>query len=207
MPKISALPPMVTAADDDEAPIVDKSASSTKKWTLTLLKTYLQSLISWITSAMVADGFAVQMLRATYNAVQTGTTIVPYDDTIPQSNEGNEFMSLAITPKSATNILVIEVTAMLASSVAGSINFVGSIFQDSGANALSTGVLGMETAAKPSMLVFRHIMVAGTTSATTFKFRCGTNSAGTTTLNGFTSARKFGDIPKSEITITEYKAS
>ena len=55
MPKISALPPMTTAADDDEAPIVDKSVTTTKKWTLTLLKTYLQSLVGWLTTAMLAD--------------------------------------------------------------------------------------------------------------------------------------------------------
>jgi hypothetical protein len=53
MPKISALPPMTTADAADEAPIVDTSVSTTKKWTLTLLKTYLQSLTSWITTAMI----------------------------------------------------------------------------------------------------------------------------------------------------------
>lgn len=55
MPKISALPPMTTAADDDEQPIVDKSVPSTKKWTLTLLKTYLQALTGWISNAMLAN--------------------------------------------------------------------------------------------------------------------------------------------------------
>lgn len=54
MPKISALPPMTTADAADEAPIVDTSATTTKKWTLTLLKTYLQSLTAWVTSTMVA---------------------------------------------------------------------------------------------------------------------------------------------------------
>lgn len=53
MPKISALPSMTTADAADEAPIVDTSASSTKKWTLTLLKTYLQSLVGWVTSSMI----------------------------------------------------------------------------------------------------------------------------------------------------------
>lgn len=53
MPKISALPPMTTADAADEAPIVDTSATTTKKWTLTLLKTYLQSITSWVTSTMI----------------------------------------------------------------------------------------------------------------------------------------------------------
>lgn len=55
MPKISALPPMTTADAADEAPIVDTSATQTKKWTLTLLKTYLQSLTEWITASMIAN--------------------------------------------------------------------------------------------------------------------------------------------------------
>lgn len=55
MPKISALPPMTTADGDDEAPIVDDSASTTKKFTLTVLKEWLQSLAGWISTAMLAN--------------------------------------------------------------------------------------------------------------------------------------------------------
>lgn len=62
MPKISALPPMTTAAADDEAPIVDTSASSTKKWTLTLLKTYLQSLTEWISAGMIENRTRSRMM-------------------------------------------------------------------------------------------------------------------------------------------------
>lgn len=51
MPKISALPPMTTAAADDEAPIVDDSAGNTKKFTLTVLKEWLQSLTAWLPRA------------------------------------------------------------------------------------------------------------------------------------------------------------
>ena len=46
-------------------------------------------------------------------------------------------------------------------------------------------------------------MVAGTTSATTFKIRLGTASAGTTTFNGVAGARFFGGIMNSGISITE----
>jgi len=53
MPKISALPPMTTADGDDEAPIVDDSTTQTKKFTLTLLKTWLQSLATWISKSNV----------------------------------------------------------------------------------------------------------------------------------------------------------
>lgn len=55
MPKISALPAMTTADGDDPAPIVDDSAGSTKKITLTKMKEWLQSLVGWISTAMLAD--------------------------------------------------------------------------------------------------------------------------------------------------------
>lgn len=55
MPKISALPPAGTLADDDETPFVDDSVGTTKKFTLAGLKAWLQSLTSWITTAMITD--------------------------------------------------------------------------------------------------------------------------------------------------------
>lgn len=53
MPKISALPAMTTADGDDPAPIVDDSAGSTKKITLTKLKEWLQSLTAWVTRPQI----------------------------------------------------------------------------------------------------------------------------------------------------------
>jgi len=45
-------------------------------------------------------------------------------------------------------------------------------------------------------------MTAGTTSATTFKFRVGINS-GTFTFNGYSGGRKLGGVAASSMTITE----
>lgn len=138
-------------------------------------------------------------------AVATGTTTTPLDDTIPQNTEGVQFMTQAITPKSTTNILVIEVVAYISSSVIN--DMVGAIFQDTTANALAGAYGRVTNNTGRLMLVIKHVMVAGTTSATTFKFRCGGVSAGTTTFNGSAGARELGAIPKSSMTITEYKAS
>ena len=51
----------------------------------------------------------VQVVNTQTGAVDTGTTAMPCDDTIPQNTEGDEFMTLAITPTSATNKLKIDV--------------------------------------------------------------------------------------------------
>lgn len=149
----------------------------------------------------------VQVQYTETAAVATGTTLMVSDDTIPQNTEGDQYMTLAITPKASTNILVIEVNAFLSSSNA-STRVIGAIFQDSTANALAATEGyngGLATASLPFPL--RHIMVAGTTSSTTFKFRAGTSGAGTTTFNGYGGARKYGGVAASSIIIREYKAS
>ncbi len=50
----------------------------------------------------------IQVVYSNFSAVATGSTVFPQDDTIPQITEGNGFMSLDITPTSATNRLKIE---------------------------------------------------------------------------------------------------
>jgi len=146
----------------------------------------------------------VQIVSVSYSAVATGTTTIPLDDTIPQNTEGTEFMTLAITPKSATNILVIDVVLMCAYSVAS--HKIAALFQDSTASALAVADEFQGTAGGIDMVRLRHRMTASTTSATTFKIRAGGNNAGTITFNGDSGVSRFGAITKSSITITEYKA-
>lgn len=159
---------------------------------------------SSVTSAKVAAGFVVQMVSTNYANYATGTTVFPYDDTIPQNTEGVEFMTQAITPKSATNILVIEATLCLGTSA---IAFVcAGLFQDSTANALAAVADTKGTADYITNLKLKYRMVAGTTSATTFKIRAGISTAGTVSFNGAGGSRRFGGIPLSSIVVTEYKA-
>lgn len=159
---------------------------------------------SGITSGKVAAGMPVQIVEAVYSAVATGTTVLPFDDTIPQNNEGDEYMTLAITPKSATNKLSIEAVVHMANTGATQ-RFTAALFQDSTANALAAGNTTEVTANTMDPVLVRHSMVAGTSSATTFKIRAGANGAGTTTFNGESGARRFGGISLSSIRIIEYK--
>ena len=50
----------------------------------------------------------VQVVNVKDGEVATGTTQIAADDTIPQNTEGDEYMTLSITPKSTSNILLIE---------------------------------------------------------------------------------------------------
>jgi hypothetical protein len=149
-------------------------------------------------------GQTVQSVNVQDGAVQTGTTIMPIDDTIPQSTEGDEYMTLAIKPTKSTNKLVIEVKGYLAHSAAAVVTAVGALFQDATANAIAVGTGAVnDTADAGGEVSIKHTMVAGTTSSTTFKFRAGFSQAGTTTFNGRGGVREFGGVYASSITITE----
>lgn len=160
---------------------------------------------SSVTSAKVATGFVVQIVSTNFSAVATGTTVIPTDDTIPQNTEGDQYMTQAITPKSTTNRLSIELTAVLSNSSAAA-DMIMALFQDSTAGALAATLQTFPTTTYQQNITLRHDMAAGTTSATTFKMRGGGSSAGTTTFNGQGAARKFGGITISNIRIIEYKA-
>jgi hypothetical protein len=146
-------------------------------------------------------GGAIQTVNTQTGAVATGTTTIPNDDTIPQNTEGTEFMTLAVTPTSATNKLRIDVVWQGTSNT-NSTGIIVALFQDSTANALATGSF-TANASFLQTTTFSHYMTAGTTSATTFKVRAGPDQAATVTFNGVAAGRKFGGVMASSITITE----
>lgn len=210
MPKISALPPAGTLADDDETPFVDDSVGSTKKFTLAGLLVWLQSKTAWIVNAMVADGFCVQEVSTMSTAVATVSGaggVIPNDDTIPQITEGGEVMTVTITPKSSTNKLVIEAIVLQSNGNATQV-MTQALFQDSTANALASAVCfsGASTLV-PFSYPLRHEKVAGTTSAITFRIRIGSYQNTTNTFNGYNGGRMHGAITKSSLIVREYKAS
>lgn len=55
MVKISGLPPIASPDGADPSPIVDDSATTTKKITLTQVKTWLTTQLAYITGAMIAS--------------------------------------------------------------------------------------------------------------------------------------------------------
>lgn len=194
--KITALTANTTPLTTDILPMVDDPAGTpaTQKITIANL----------LQASTFPAGAVVQVVYTNSTAVATGTTTVPMDDTIPQITEGTEFMTLAITPKSTTNVLDIHIVALVANSTAGVYN-IGALFQDATANALA-GNISYSTNGITTIITINYTMVAGTTSATTFRFRAGPSAAGTITFNGVGGSRYLGAITKSSIVIYEHKA-
>lgn len=147
-------------------------------------------------------GKVVQIVRVQSGALATGTLTIPYDDTIPQITEGNEFMTLAITPTATTNILKIDVVGNGGIGNDGS-HWMVALFVGTTANALAADAAHNDISSMMNVK-FTHFVLAGVTSELTFRVRIGGNEAGTTTFNGGAGARRFGGVSSSSITITEY---
>lgn len=154
-----------------------------------------------ITGSTPKTGAVIQSVRNATGAVATGTTTIPNDDTIPQNTEGDQYLSQAITPVSASNLLNVEAQILAANSVASSV-FSAALFQDSTANALAAVQRFQGGSSHAGISAINHLMVANTVSATTFKARAG-GTSGTTTFNGHTSARSFGGVMNSCLQATE----
>lgn len=150
------------------------------------------------------SGMYVQQAFTSSGTSATGTTMIPRDNTIPQNTEGDQYMTLAITPKSTSNLLDITVVFFGSASTAGT--FCVSLFQDSTANSLASVAQYIDTSTAERCTVLRHRMSAGTTSSTTFKVRAGNSTAGTTTFNGQGGTQLYGGVAMSSITIKEYSA-
>ena len=150
-------------------------------------------------------GKEIQEAMNATGAVNSGTTVIPSDDTIPQITEGVEFMTQAIVPSSAANLLDIEAQLFLASS-ASSQHMAAALFQDAAVNALATAAAGLPTNSNELTLRVLHRMVAGTLVSTTLRCRAGGSAAGTTSFNGVAAARKYGGVANSFLRVKEIMA-
>ena len=150
-------------------------------------------------------GKLLQQVHTQTGAVNTGTTIFPEDDSIPQNTEGDEYMTLSITPKSATSVINIEAHVFYSNTNSTRAGL--GLFKDSDADALAfTSNFIDDLTSMSNMQVF-YSETSGNTTARTYKVRCGNiQTAGTFTFNGQSGNRKFGGTVLSTIRILEIEA-
>lgn len=152
-----------------------------------------------------AGGLRIKVV--TYSGLVSATAQIPFDDTIPQSSEGTEVMSISFTPSSSTSDLIIEACAFGASSSTGNDGGVClALFKDSETDARAavfsaTPFGGADAQLNQSYLLYK--MTAGTTSPITFSVRLGSPTATAVSMNGITSQRRYGGVATSWIKVTE----
>jgi hypothetical protein len=141
----------------------------------------------------------VQEQSSFTGAYATGPNLIPFDDTIPQITEGDQYLAVAITPQNAGSEIEIEVTFCGAHSV--NTNLTVALFQSGVSNALAA----VDQNSPGGMIVFsfKHKIAAGSTSARTYSVRAGGANAGTTYFNGNGGTRYLGGVMASSITVKE----
>lgn len=154
------------------------------------------SLITNITNVL-------QIVSTFTGAVAIGLTPTPLDDTLPQNTEGDQFMSLSITPKSATSTLMVIALAAVANNVAAGY-VTGALFRDTAASAFASETVESVLANQLCPLWIAGSIVSGSLSSTTFKFRAGSNVAAIVSFNGISGVRVLGGASLSGIIIVEY---
>ncbi|HTD89233.1 MAG TPA: hypothetical protein VK663_01105 [Burkholderiales bacterium] len=127
-------------------------------------------------------GDTVQEVSQITGAATSGTTVLPADNTTPQNNEGDQYMTKAIVPKSGANLLEHNVLGHFASSTTNNMGM--AMFQDATANALASSFFVCSAANIAGLAQIYYRMVSGTVVSTTFNVRAGGGSAGTTSFNG-----------------------
>lgn len=180
MVKISALPPMTSPDGDDEAPIVDDSVGSTKKFTLTLLKEWLQSLSGWITTAMLNNGSVTPDKMGLNSQIAEITT--------SQTTTSTSYTDLATVGPSVTvniganGMALVCIFSIMTNSGAG-INYAG--VEVSGASSVSpTNVNACRNTGTSTIGASRTFLQTGLTpGSNTFTMKYNVNSGTGTFFN------------------------
>lgn len=148
-----------------------------------------------------AGSGVLQRVGNSTGTYSSNATTIPIDNTTPQSTEGTEILTQAITPKSATSKLVIEVTAVMACTTAPDTAALA-LFQDSGTDAIAANCCGLDGYGDPKTL--RYEVTSGSTTARTFKVRAGCNT-NTLLINGVNGVGAvMNGLCATSIVITEY---
>ena len=135
-----------------------------------------------------------RLVQRTGNSIATyinSTSIIPVDDTVPQSSEGAQVLaSDSLSPKSASHIL--RVTALVPCvAPSASVSAVLALFRDSGTDAVAVTTHYFANTL-PYHMALVHEEVAAATTATSFSLRIGPGTAGTLYVNGNSGGRLFG---------------
>jgi len=149
----------------------------------------------------------IQRVVTEVSAASVTSVAIPFDSTIPQITEGTEIATRSITPTNASNILEIEAIG----------NFVGqgtaggyqttALFVDSTADSIAVTAGTPEGYNTPSSpLRLWHRLVAGSTSARTYKVRVGANTGVVSINQSYGSGVTLGGVSRFWLIVTEITA-
>ncbi len=160
-------------------------------------------------SGVALPGAILQCLESNLATKSTGTTVVPYDDTIPQRGESDSYFTYSITPSSMCNQLEHRVTLMCSHSAAGANPIALCVHYQSGfgptADAIACSIGTPPAADKPIPISVSFIQSIPQTGQLGYRIQAAGTTAGTLTVNGAAGNRLFGGALNSHYSLTEYQ--
>lgn len=190
-----------------QIPAIGATTAGTGRFT-TLTSTGAASLNSLTVGADLvtpigAVGSVVDSVTATYATNANLTTVIPDDDTIPTSTEGDQILSVSITPKTTTNKLRCRFSGFGAPA-ASSYNMIAAMFQ--GTTCIDVSAISPTIANHRMNFAMEAEYTPGVTSSQTISVRVGPGAAGTVRMNGNTAGRFFGGAANATLIVEEIKA-
>lgn len=180
-----------TPVNADQLGLIDSAASNALKPI-----TYANLLAEILTNVPL-----VQRVTDTYALNADLSTVLPIDDTIPQSTEGTEILSVSITPTNASNIIRCRFSGFGATGT-NAVYWGAALF--SGTTCIKAASHYAAALGYTATIAFEHEFVAGGTSAITLSVRVGASS-GNVRMNGTNGARHFGGVAASTLIVEEIR--
>jgi hypothetical protein len=129
------------------------------------------------------------------STLQQTTSLIPFDNSIPQIGEGLSFGTVTLTPQSSCNLIDFEVEMNISHSVASTV--AAAFFRDALPDSLLTGWTQISAANEVANLHFRGRRIAGDGAQRTYALNIGAGTAGTLTINGVGTNPRYGDLDSS----------
>lgn len=151
--------------------------------------------------AWAGGGKLVKIQTSIITSTSTITSVIPVDNSIPQSSEGDEVATITYTPLSASNNLDLEFEVMV--SVSAVARVTAALFVNSDTNAVKAiGVVGAGGGFS-NVVRLRYIVPAGSTTSRTYKIRMGPNSD-SAYFNKGNSIDTYGGTSSAILSVKEY---
>lgn len=154
-------------------------------------------------TATVSGGKIAQVIPASISSLITLSTVMPADDTIPQQTEGDEILTVTITPTNINSKIIVTAKFYAVNVVVASFSGTAAIFRDATSDALGAVQYSAEAESTTIALDVNDIPATALV-ATTFKLRSGpTVAPNTFEVNGFNGSRKYGGVASCTLTAWE----
>lgn len=160
----------------------------------------VSKIVNWQTGVPM-PGDVVGYSYTAYTGVASGGTVMPGDDTIPQITEGDQFMTVSHTQKSALNVLEAYALAYLSPATAAGINL--GMYKNGAVDAVVAGTTNPLLGTGLGIGLLKNVSKAAATIPAVYTFRAGNGSGYVDTFNGASTSRLFGGAINSYFEVTE----